>query len=442
MANTKTLVDSVIGLSPPTVTLATRTGQPSSQQITVSFQNGQSGLLDMTRPQSAVWAEVLESLRQASQPAYVQLDPVTNVITELLCPLTVSVGDITPTAAKDGVEVELHISHARHYLRRTNPEYQQLLNTLRAASKQGVMAIVTETPDQHEIIDVRLLSHPPFAAETLAPPESPEAIGAPIPPQQAQQLFNLVNAKLCCPASAPAPCIPFLYPDDGCWGRAHEMCRLMIGAGAQPEKVWIYGNLRVATHNNPACQVYWGWHVAPTLLVNTSAGPQVQVIDPSLFPGPVSQATWASVQGDPNPTLVATSAAVFHRTVGGSVTYDNTYARTNDVLNTYRNQLKLRCASSAGPPPYLQCLTKPPGVQWFGTIGPNATGRWFTWGWPAAWHVFWTIMPITPCPGAPQLSWKVQTERANATQSTYWITVKNLTSDPVRFEGRYDILSR
>jgi hypothetical protein len=51
-------------------------------------------------------------------------------------------------------------------------------------------------------------------------------------------------------------------------------------------------------------------------------------------------------------------------------------------------------------------------------------------------------MPITPCPGGPQLSWAVQVERANATQYTYLITVQNLTSGPVRFEGRYDILSR
>jgi len=49
-------------------------------------------------------------------------------------------------------------------------------------------------------------------------------------------------------------------------------------------------------------------------------------------------------------------------------------------------------------------------------------------------------MPLTPCPGGPQLTWDVSVERANSTQCTYWITVKNLTSDPVKFEGRYNIL--
>ena len=61
--------------------------------------------------------------------------------------------------------------------------------------------------------------------------------------------------------------ISWLYPDDGCWGRAHEMCRLMINAGAHPRKVWIYGKLHTLTKNNPNCFVNWGWHVAPTLCV-------------------------------------------------------------------------------------------------------------------------------------------------------------------------------
>ena len=82
------------------------------------------------------------------------------------------------------------------------------------------------------------------------------------------------------------------------------------------------------------------------------------------------------------------------------------------------------------------------GVQWYGTIGPNASGRWFTFGWPAAWHMIWSVMPLTACSGSAQLTWTVQVERANATQATYWITVQNLTANTVRFEGRYDILRR
>jgi hypothetical protein len=81
------------------------------------------------------------------------------------------------------------------------------------------------------------------------------------------------------------------------------------------------------------------------------------------------------------------------------------------------------------------------GVQWTGTIAPNTTHRWFTWGWPAAWHVVWYMMPTSPQPGAPELGWDVAVERANATQCTYWITVKNPTANAVTFEGRFAVLS-
>ena len=116
--------------------------------------------------------------------------------------------------------------------------------------------------------------------------------------------------------------------------------------------------------------------------------------------------------------------------------------QTNSVLETYRNQLRIRATGSDGPPPYLGCLPAKPGVQFYGTVEPGATHSWFTFGWPANWHVLWTVMPTTPCPGAPQLTWRTRVERANATQVTYWIVVTNLTRSTVRFEGRYDVLSR
>jgi hypothetical protein len=51
------------------------------------------------------------------------------------------------------------------------------------------------------------------------------------------------------------------------------------------------------------------------------------------------------------------------------------------------------------------------------------------------------MMPSSPRPGAPQLDWEVAVERANSTQCTYWITVRNLTTAPLSFEGRYAVLS-
>lgn len=81
------------------------------------------------------------------------------------------------------------------------------------------------------------------------------------------------------------------------------------------------------------------------------------------------------------------------------------------------------------------------GVQFTGTLAPNQTMNYFTWGWNPALHVVWYIQPTSPQPGAPEIDWSVSVERANATQCTYWITVKNLTGATVNFEGRYAILN-
>jgi photosystem II stability/assembly factor-like uncharacterized protein len=81
------------------------------------------------------------------------------------------------------------------------------------------------------------------------------------------------------------------------------------------------------------------------------------------------------------------------------------------------------------------------GVQWRGTVPANSTVRWFTFNWPANWHVIWTVMPLTPRPGGPEIRWKVQVERASAGFITYWISVTNLTPVPVDVEGRYCVLA-
>jgi len=80
------------------------------------------------------------------------------------------------------------------------------------------------------------------------------------------------------------------------------------------------------------------------------------------------------------------------------------------------------------------------GVQFTGSLGPNATQKWFTFGWNAASHVVWYMMPTSVQQGAPSVEWSVAVERYNPTQCTYWITVKNLTANNQTFEGRYAVL--
>ena len=80
------------------------------------------------------------------------------------------------------------------------------------------------------------------------------------------------------------------------------------------------------------------------------------------------------------------------------------------------------------------------GVQFTGSLTANQTQRWFTFNWPAVWHVVWYMVP-TSIQNVPQVNWSVTVERQDANNCTYWITVTNLTATPVTFEGRYAILA-
>jgi hypothetical protein len=81
------------------------------------------------------------------------------------------------------------------------------------------------------------------------------------------------------------------------------------------------------------------------------------------------------------------------------------------------------------------------GVQWTGSLAAGASGRWFTFNWPAAWHVVWYMQPTTPRVGAPEIGWDVAVERADPNYCTYWITVRNLANIPITFEGRFAVLN-
>lgn len=80
-------------------------------------------------------------------------------------------------------------------------------------------------------------------------------------------------------------------------------------------------------------------------------------------------------------------------------------------------------------------------VQFTGSLAPQQSRRWFTFGWSASSHVVWYMVPTSPQIGNPQVEWDVAVERADASRCTYWLTVKNLTAQPVTFEGRYAVLN-
>jgi hypothetical protein len=122
--------------------------------IRVRFASGADARLNPESPRDRVWAEVLESLRDSRQPAYVEIDPETRHIISLLLPQRFTVAAIREAPAGD-VEVELEISHARHHLRREHPRFDEMHKLLDRARREKTPVLVTESLDSSEIIDVR-----------------------------------------------------------------------------------------------------------------------------------------------------------------------------------------------------------------------------------------------------------------------------------------------
>jgi hypothetical protein len=353
-----------------------------ARALTVELEDGQQVRLEADDPRSTGFAQVLEGLSRLRLPVYLELDPEMETIDRLLIPHVTRIGGVRQID-EGALDVKLESSHARHFLRPTVADFDEFATLLRRALREGLPIVVTET-EEHEIIDVRAYTPTPAApplpfpfpepkVHWLSPlwrsvlrklwlsPWSPLSWGACVSPTKAEQAFYVVNTTSCDPLTVPRDCIPFLYPDGGCWARAHEMCRLMIqNLGLRPSKLWIYGDLDVDTRNNPLCSVSWIWHVAPTLCVRHRrygwllAERKIMVIDPSLFFGPVDEATWLGAMGDPDARLERSGAHVYRTSRAWGYGEDPTYEITRRDLELYGLRLLSR-SIQFGPPPYEDC---------------------------------------------------------------------------------------
>jgi hypothetical protein len=91
--------------------------------------------------------------------------------------------------------------------------------------------------------------------------------------------------------------IAYGYTDDGCYARAHLMCRRMCAMGLMPEKAWAFEtDNRELVVRFPHGEQTWWFHVAPVLGVEDgSGGHRPMVFDPSLFDGPATLKEWGDI---------------------------------------------------------------------------------------------------------------------------------------------------
>jgi hypothetical protein len=98
--------------------------------------------------------------------------------------------------------------------------------------------------------------------------------------------------------------IAFRHLWDGCYARAHLLVLRLLELGLSPRKVWTFTQsandlLWVNPPGQPAVVVHWGYHVAPTVVVQEASGQAVElVLDPALFSGPVTVEEWRDIQHD------------------------------------------------------------------------------------------------------------------------------------------------
>lgn len=153
-------------------------------------------------------------------------------------------------------------------------------------------------------------------------------------------LFNQIKNQSCGTSTASSPCITFRYAVDGCYARAHKMRQILLNAGYDCEKQFVYGNLRASTGT---CCVSWGYHVAILVSFRNASGVvEKRIIDPSLFTsGPVTDTAWRNACvntscGSASASSYAnTAGTVYYRSPSGSLLYDNNYVNTNCVLTTF-----------------------------------------------------------------------------------------------------------
>jgi hypothetical protein len=304
---------------------------------------------------------ILDGLRGQKMPVYLEVDGESGFVSRVRLPMLVRVRRIIDSGTAD-VAVDFRGSQARLRVRRDDPERDEILRTLRNAGTEQWLAVTAS--DRSELLDAR-----PYDLPAGIPPYEPPAAArwwqsriwpwnwSPgcVSQERAQQLFDLCASRSCDPLEPSSDCIPFLYPDHGCQARAHEMCRLLVEAGAMPRKLWIEGVLTPRTRNHPECSVLWVFHTAPTLCVRRwFFFRQEQVLDPALFATPVTRFAWKSRMEDPTVRFSSAPWEVFEHLDGLADEYDLGFSKTRESLRGTRAQLQMRSLEN-GPPPYANC---------------------------------------------------------------------------------------
>lgn len=232
------------------------------------------------------------------------------------------------------------------------------------------------------------------------------------------------------------------------FNRASPQCgAVLVGAGAPPPGTHGRDNgpdrSRLGFSNYGACidAQGWGREVTSTGYGDLQGGTNADLWYTDQFSGtssasPIIVGTLACVQGVLRargriPLSPARAREVLRST--GSPQQDAPGRPATQRIGNRPDLRQIIASVTATVAPWV-------GVQFRGTVPAGQTARWFTFNWPAHWHMVWTVVPTTVRPGAPQIKWNVQVERASDAYITYWIDITNLSPQACDIEARYAVL--
>ncbi|WP_256078819.1 S8 family peptidase [Massilia sp. YIM B04103] len=232
------------------------------------------------------------------------------------------------------------------------------------------------------------------------------------------------------------------------FNRANPQCgAVVVGAGAPPPGTHDHDHgpdrSRLGFSNFGACidAQGWGREVTTTGYGDLQGGTNADLWYTDRFSGtssasPIVVGALACTQGVLRargriPLSPARARDVLRST--GSPQQDAPGRPSSQRIGNRPNLRQILAAVTAPVAPWV-------GVQFRGNVPAGASRRWFTYNWPAHWHLLWTVIPTTPRPGAPQIKWQVQVERASDAYITYWITITNVSAAPCDIEARYAVL--
>ncbi|WP_110514015.1 WXG100 family type VII secretion target [Herpetosiphon llansteffanensis] len=133
--------------------------------------------------------------------------------------------------------------------------------------------------------------------------------------------------------------IPFQFPDDGCYARAHVMAyriserygidinnvdKVFIDGDLEAETKFIYKQITLpdgSTYPSSTTDgtVNWYWHVAPIIYVRQENATVPMVIDPSLAERPLTIEQWKAIMTDPHAVTKITDHNIYKP---GSLPYE------------------------------------------------------------------------------------------------------------------------